>query len=106
LSDVFGEVIDQTNGRGNDAANVKWLIGEDILGLGAIRSMKDPTIYGDPDKMTSPLYYRDPFDNGGVHFNSGLNNKAAYLMVEGGTFNGQTITGLGLTKVSKIYYEV
>ena len=27
-------------------------------------------------------------------------------MVDGGTFNGQTITGLGIPKVAKIYYEV
>ena len=41
-----------------------------------------------------------------MHTNSGINNKAAFLMVDGGTFNGQTITGLGITKVAKIYYEV
>src|SRR5207247_2351280 len=100
-----GEFIDQTNGRGNDTDAVKWLLGEDITGIGAIRSMKDPTVFGDPDRMMSPLYFRGMDDNGGVHYNSGVNNKAAYLMVDGGTFNGQTINGLGITKVAKIYYE-
>ena len=33
LSDVFGEFVDQTNGRGNDSAGVKWLMGEDVAGL-------------------------------------------------------------------------
>ena len=37
FSDVWGEFIDQTNGAGTDTARVKWLIGEDIPGLGAIR---------------------------------------------------------------------
>src|SRR4029077_1103487 len=41
-----------------------------------------------------------------VHTNSGVNNKAAYLMVDGGSFNGQTITGVGIPKVAKIYYGV
>ncbi len=106
FSDVFGEFIDQTNGRGTDTAGVRWQMGEDVPGIGSIRNMQDPTLFGDPDKMTSPNYYPGAIDNGGVHFNSGINNKAAYLMVDGGPFNGQTITGLGIPKVAKIYYEV
>ncbi len=104
LSDVWGEFIDQTNGSGNDSAAVKWLMGEDTP-LGAIRSMSDPTLFGDPDKMSSPYYYTGSGDNGGVHFNSGVNNKAAFLMTDGGTFNGRTITGIGLNKTAAVYYE-
>jgi hypothetical protein len=48
----------------------------------------------------------DPYDLGGVHTNSGVNNKAAYLMTDGGSFNGKTITGLGIAKVAAIYYQV
>ncbi len=106
LSDIFGEFIDQTNGRGNDDPSVKWLIGED-LPIGAIRSMSNPPLYGQPDRMTSSYWDCADWatDNGGVHNNSGVGNKAAYLMVEGGTFNGHTVTGLGLTKTAKIWYE-
>src|SRR4029077_5569896 len=50
-------------------------------------------------------YYQGADDNGGVHENSGVNNKAAYLMVDGGTFNGKTVLPLGTTKVAKIYSE-
>jgi bacillolysin len=106
FSDVFGEIVDLANGRGNDATAVRWLMGEDVPAGGAIRNMQDPTAFGDPDRMTSPFYYAGAADNGGVHFNSGINNKAAYLMVDGGTFNGQTVAPLGATKVGKIYYEV
>lgn len=109
LSDVWGEFVDLTNGAGTDTLAVKWQIGEDVTGLGAIRSMSDPTLspYNDPDRIGSTLYNCDTneLDNGGVHSNSGVNNKAAYLMVDGGTFNGYTVTGLGITKVAKIYYE-
>ena len=105
LSDVFGEFIDLTNGHGTDTAAVRWLLGEDVPGLGAIRNMQNPPSLGQPDKMTSSLYYFGTADNGGVHYNSGVNNKAAYLMVDGGTFNSQTIVGLGIPKVAKIYYE-
>jgi bacillolysin len=104
LSDIFGEFIDLTNGKGNDTAAVKWLMGED-LPIGAIRSMKDPGLYSDPDKMTSASYYCGSSDQGGVHGNSGIGNKAAYLMVDGATFNGYTITGIGIDKTAQVYYE-
>ena len=101
LSDVWGELVDQANGRGNDDPDVRWLLGEDIAGLGAIRSMGDPPAFSDPDRMTSPLYSQADSDNGGVHTTGGVNNKAASLMVDGGTFNGQTITGSRQKKKKK-----
>lgn len=104
FSDIWGEFIDLTNGKGNDTASVRWLMGEDVSG-GAIRNMKDPTLMGAPDRMDSPYYYRGSADGGGVHTNSGVGNKAAYLITDGDTFNGYTITGLGITKAAKIYYE-
>jgi hypothetical protein len=118
FSDLWGEYYDQTNGQGNDTAAVKWRIGEDIGGLTnpapqpslGLRDMKNPTLFNDPDKLTSSLYdrrpYYDPYwDNGGVHTNSGVNNKAVFLMVDGGTFNGKTVTVVGWDKVGEIYYE-
>jgi Zn-dependent metalloprotease len=103
FSDIWGEFVDLTNGRGKDTATVKWLMGEDI---GAIRSMKNPPAYGDPDRIWSTKYYCGTCDNGGVHWNSGVGNKAAFLMTDGGLFNGITVKGLGIDKVAKIFYEV
>jgi bacillolysin len=104
FSDIFGEFIDLTNGRGNDSESVRWLMGEDLPG-GAIRSLKNPALFGHPDRMTSPNYYCGTDDNGGVHRNSGVANKAAHLMVDGGYFNGITVTGIGIQKTSAIWYE-
>ena len=53
--------------------------------------------------MTSSYYYQGPNDNGGVHTNSGVNNKAVYLMVTGGTFNGKTVAPLGWDKNRQIF---
>jgi hypothetical protein len=107
FSDVWGELYDQQNGLGNDSADVKWLMGEEAPG-GALRSMSNPPAspYLDPDKMTSTNYYTGTSDDGGVHTNSGINNKAAYLMVDGGSFNGKTVTAIGADKTLAIYYEV
>ena len=105
LSDVFGELFDQSNGLGTDTPAVRWLIGEDVSGQGAIRSMSNPPAYGDPERITSSYYYTGDNDNGGVHSNSGVGNKAAYLMVDGGYFNGQSVPALGVDKTVAIYYE-
>jgi Zn-dependent metalloprotease len=103
FSDIWGEFVDLTNGRGDDSPGVRWLMGEDI---GAIRSMSNPPLYGDPDKMSSTYYYCGTCDQAGVHTNSGVGNKLAYLLTDGAIFNGYTVTGLGITKVAKIFYEV
>ncbi len=68
--------------------------------------MSDPSAFGDPDKMSSANYDESEDDNGGVHHNSGINSKAVFLIVDGGSFNGKTVTALGWTKTAAIYYEV
>jgi bacillolysin len=112
MSDIWGEYIDQNNGRGTDTPDVKWEVGEDLPG-GALRSMKDPTSSASgaqPDKLSSPNYVpptNSPNvgnDFGGVHTNSGVGNKLCYLLTDGDTFNKQTVTGMGF-RVIYLYYE-
>jgi bacillolysin len=110
LSDVWGEALDQLNTSGNDAASVRWHLAEDSIGGGwgpALRYMDNPPEDGvSPDRIQSADYWKEPSDSGGVHINSGVNNKAVYLMVDGGSFNGRTVTGIGYPKVLKVYYRV
>src|SRR5262245_32363567 len=84
ISDVIGELFDLSYAgppTGNDTAGARWLLGED-LPIGAIRNVADPTLSDtpQPDKMSSPLWETSPesqaFDNGAVHTNSGVGNKA------------------------------
>ncbi|BCJ78131.1 hypothetical protein CS0771_76750 [Catellatospora sp. IY07-71] len=106
LSDIFGEFTDLTDGLGNDSAGVRWDMGEDLpASIGVIRSMSDPTRFSDPDKVSSSYWYTGTNNSAYVHINSGVGNKAAFLMVDGGTFNGQTITGLGLAKAAQIWWR-
>jgi Zn-dependent metalloprotease len=111
LSDCWGEFIDLTyNSQGDDSAAVRWLVGEDCTGGsgGRLRRMIDPPDSNDPDRLNSPLYQptSNTGDNGGVHINSGVNNKLCYLLCDGDTFNGQTVHGLGVSRVADLYYEV
>jgi Zn-dependent metalloprotease len=118
FSDIFGETVDLLDNAGNDAPERRWEIGEDLPDGGTIRNMMDPTISyggfpGSPAKMSdSGLFACDPNawspfspDLGGVHTNSGIPNHAYALMVDGGTYNGFTITGIGLSKAAKIQYR-
>lgn len=109
MSDVFGELVDLTNP--DDEVEDPWKMGEDSP-FGVVRDLANPPAHGDPDRMQSALYADDTvhspsWDNGGVHTNSGVGNKAAHLIAEPGTrtFNGQTITGLGYTKAKRIYFK-
>ena len=116
FSDIWGETIDLLNNYQDDGEDVsvrtgstvtgRWQMGEDATAFGgAIRDMWDPTIFGHPNKITASNYWCETGDNGGVHINSGIPNHAYALIVDGGSFNGQTITGLGFTKAAHIFWR-
>ncbi len=89
VSDVFGSCLKQRV-HGQTAAEADWLIGEGIFmpsvqGV-ALRSMKEPgTAYDDPTLGKDPQvgamadYVDTTEDNGGVHTNSGIPNRAFAL---------------------------
>lgn len=117
FSDMWGEWVDQTNGSPNDTPENRWIVGEDLdpsltamLGIApdnpGIRNMKDPTLHGDPDRLGSPLLadVNSFVDNGGVHINSGIGNKLAYLLTDGDTFNGFTIDGMGVSQTADLFF--
>jgi hypothetical protein len=76
--------------------------------------MADPPQLGQPDRTGSELYEFAPDydDNGGVHTNSGVPNKAAYLIADGtagepgGAFNGRAFPGIGTDKTGLLYWSV
>ena len=117
LADIFGEAIDLLNNRGNDTndnaartacnnSNVRWRMGEDAS-IGALRDMWNPECANDPSSRSSANYECNDgsFDNGGVHINSGLVNRTFSILADGGTLNGTTVTGIGLTKTLHIFYH-
>ena len=90
--------------------SLRWLQGEDV-GFnnppnGALRDMWNPACYSNPGKVTDFAYYTcDAADGGGVHTNSGVPNHAYALIVDGGSYNGKSVTGIGLTKAAHIYWQ-
>ncbi len=109
ISDVFGSLVKQRH-LGQDAAAADWLIGADLLLPGvdgvALRSMIAPgTAYDDPRLGKDPQPdHMDRFvatadDNGGVHINSGIPNRAFVLAAQ--AIGGQAWVGAG-----QVWYDV
>lgn len=92
-SDVFGAATEYRYKN-----NADWYrLAEDIYTPNKsgdeMRNMKDPTIGDQPGHMDD--YVNTTQDNGGVHINSGIPNRAFYLLVE----------EIGMVKAEKIYYR-
>jgi Zn-dependent metalloprotease len=102
-SDIFAELMEKRYSGTND-----FLIGVGVNApplVGPIRSLQNPGIFGQPDRFNSPDFTCGTFDNGGVHINSGVLNKAAYLLLAGDTFNGCQISPISTEKVEQIFYR-
>lgn len=103
MSDVFGVLIQTYDKAGgnkslwNELDAADWVVGDQIITPNipgdALRSLADPTLYDQPDHMDD--YYVTTTDYGGVHTNSGIPNKAAFLIAE----------SIGLEKTARIYYK-
>lgn len=107
FSDVFGSLVKQKK-LNQTADEADWLIGEGLFTSNvagkAIRSMKEPgSAYDDPVLGKDPQpghmkrYVKTTADNGGVHINSGIPNRAFYLASVG-------IGGYAWEKAGKIWY--
>lgn len=107
FSDVFGSLVKQRV-KNQTAQEADWIIGEGLLaptvnGIG-LRSLKAPgTAYDDKllGKDPQPGHMNDLYteneDNGGVHINSGIPNRAFYLAAV-------EIGGYAWEKAGKIWY--
>ncbi len=104
LKDALGDkIVAHLSASTASDPSLKWLIGEDSFG--AIRDMWLPTCYGDPAATSDGAYFCGSDDGGGVHTNSGVPNHAFALIVDGGNFGGEAITGIGITKAVHIYWR-
>lgn len=109
LSDAFGALVEQYS-LGQDAGAASWLIGEGIftdeVQGRALRSMLEPGTAYDDDVLgrdPQPGHMRDYIettdDNGGVHLNSGIPNRAFALAA-------RELGGFAWEHVGRIWYDV
>ncbi|MYX75880.1 M4 family metallopeptidase, partial [Streptomyces sp. SID3915] len=109
VSDVFGSLVKQYS-LGQSAEQADWLIGADILAPrvsgDALRSMKAPgTAYDDdvlgkdPQPASMDDYVETQEDNGGVHINSGIPNRAFHLLAT-------ALGGNAWERAGRIWFDV
>lgn len=84
FSDIFGVIIanwDEKQPRhGGNVKNWSWEMGKGLGKNGLpMRDLQNPRRTGDPDHMND--YLHTLHDNGGVHTNSNIHNKAAYNLL-------------------------
>ena len=121
-ADTMAVIADRERGeQENPGAPVNWTIGENLrmaqtrpngtlLVTPPIRSFNNPpSINGDPDRManlccTGVGTPNQGNDWGGVHSNSGIPNKAGYLMIEGASFQGFLVRGMGADKTRHVKF--
>lgn len=107
MSDVFGSLVKQKSKK-QTAEKADWLIGEGLFTKKihgkALRSMEAPgTAYDDPviGKDPQPAHMKDYIkttdDNGGVHYNSSIPNRAFCVAA-------QEIGGYAWEKAGMIWY--
>ena len=100
FADIFGAMIDRDD----------WYIGEDLKSpygeYDYLRDMRYPSTTGQPGHMDDYLHLPNTSDGdwGGVHYNSGIQNRAFYLLSEGLTDEGIG-TSVGKRKAETLAYE-
>jgi Zn-dependent metalloprotease len=109
FSDVFG-ILTKQYALKQTAAKSDWLVGEGLFTNrvhgAAIRSMKapgtaydDPVLGKDPQPAHMKHYFDTDLDNGGVHVNSGIPNRAFYELAV-------LLGGRAWDVAGKIWYRV
>ncbi|MEL7002004.1 MAG: M4 family metallopeptidase [Bacteroidota bacterium] len=108
FSDIFGQSIEFETAP----ATASWYLADEIFtdGVSRIRAMQDPNANGHPDTYLGDFWFTGSGDNGGVHFNSGVQNFWYYLLVEGGSGvndNGVSynVPSIGLDAAQQIAYR-
>lgn len=131
LADILGTLIElqAREGGGN------WKLGEHLPGRSLDvpeRDLAEPALlsaegiklfraaepYDARTNRGQPAHYRDylrrndplcstttDYENGCVHFNSGILNKFAYLVANGGSHHGVTVEGIGAMKLGQLTYR-
>lgn len=100
FSDVMAALSDETGDR--------WLNGEDNLDPPGkpTRNLADQPRDRYGEYMFDLDENGDPDDHGGVHRNSGIGNKAAFLLTEGGVHDetNHPVESIGLAKARRLFY--
>lgn len=110
FSDIFGISTDFYARPGT----ANWILGDQSYtpatpGDG-IRSMNNPNVNSNPDTYHGLYWYTGAGDNGGVHYNSGVQNFWYYLLCTGGVGTNDVgfaynVAGITMAKAERVAYR-
>jgi thermolysin len=113
LNEGFSDIVAASaefyfQAAGSGPLRADYLIGEDVVTPGGLRSLENPAAFGDPDHYSRR--YTGTDDNGGVHTNSTIASHAFYLAIEGGVnrTSGLAVAGVGAGRreqIEKVFYR-
>ncbi len=105
FSDIFAKAIEfDTFG---DTAT--WQLAK-YYRAGGLRDFSNPNLRNQPDTWLGDMWYTGYDDNGGVHYNSGVQNFWYYLLCEGGSGindneESYSVQSIGMDAATKITYR-
>lgn len=108
VSDAFGAMVEQSS-LGQDSGQASWLIGAglftDAVSGEALRSMSapgtaydDPVLGRDPQPASFADYVETADDDGGVHVNSGIPNRAFHV-------TATALGGRSWERAGRVWYD-
>jgi bacillolysin len=109
FSDIMGTAVEFAyQPKGDGLLKADYLMGEDVVTPGGLRSLENPGTFGDPDHFTKR--YLGPQDNGGVHTNATIVTHAFYLAIEGGANRTShlSVAGVGAAnrqQIENLFYR-
>ena len=121
VNESYADVMAAFAGAKDDV--VDWQLGENVwtpeIEGDALRNIDEPNKGVNRDTLSSCTYNPELPDLCGQaghmenyanvenseHINQGILNRAAYLLVEGGTQDGITVAGIGVRKAEQIYFR-
>ena len=110
FSDIIGVSVEffMTETGRHHQETADYVLGEDVVKPGGVRSLSDPLSLNNPDHYS--IRYQGDADYGGVHINSTIASHAFYLAIEGGTNNtsGISVVGVGSPnrwQIEQVFYR-
>lgn len=100
---IFGESVDQVYGPASSNQSLRWKWAEELIG-DAAPDFRYPEASGYAGKVSDPQLVCGTGTDA-AHRNAWVLAHAFALMTDGSTYNGYTITGIGLEKAAKIHYR-
>ncbi|MBT1690658.1 M4 family metallopeptidase [Dawidia soli] len=105
FSDILAKAVEFH--RFGDTAT--WQMGKHLI-AGGLRDFSNPNVKNQPDTYQGDLWYTGTGDNGGVHYNSGVQNFWFYLLCNGGSGvndhdSAYAVTAIGMDAAVNIAYR-